>query len=256
MIKPLAAVFAGLVIASLTSAPARAADAPPAAPQPTPQQQIVAEVGPAKVTSDQLIRTLIDGYGLNVLLNLVQLEIAKQNTAKANIIVTPADIAAERDLTIENMFKDSNEKQLDRLNTLLGENKTAEAAKLRDEIKHDNDQALGQFLANQHISEAEFNIVIETNANLRKLAAPQLKGKISDENLKDAFNALYGETVRCRHIQCNRPLAHPGSETAFGERRAVCESRDGDEREPVHRAAGRQAADLQPAVAGRSAGVS
>jgi parvulin-like peptidyl-prolyl isomerase len=185
---------------------AGAADAPPAQTASQTQAPIVARVGEAHVTLDQLQRPLMEGYGLNVLLNLVQLEIAKQNTAKAGITVTADDIARERAQTIENMFKDSNQKVTDKINDLLNKNQSAEADKLREQMKKDNEQAFGQFLENQHYTRAEFDIVVETNAHLRKLAEPQLKGKIDDEKLKEAFNALYGENVKCRHIQANNVL--------------------------------------------------
>src|SRR6185503_18107740 len=77
-----------------------------------------------------------------------------------------------------------------------------EADRLRKQMQDDNERAFQQFLDNQHKSEAEFNIVIETNAILRKIAEPMLKDKITDDNLREAFGALYGETAECRHIQC------------------------------------------------------
>jgi foldase protein PrsA len=183
-----------------------AADAPAA--QTASQTQsggdaVVARVGEVAVTLDQLQRPLIEGYGLNILLNLMQLQIVKQNTAKAGITVSTDDIQRERELTIDNMFKESNAKISDRISDLLNKNQNAEAQKLREQLKRDNEQAFDQFLSNQHISRAEFDIVTETNAHLRKLAEPQLKGKINDKNLEEAFNALYGENVKCRHIQCD-----------------------------------------------------
>jgi len=69
-------------------------------------------------------------------------------------------------------------------------------------MKTENERAFQLFLDNQKKSEAEFNIVIETNTYLRKIAEPMLSGKITEENLKDAFATLYGETVEVRHIQC------------------------------------------------------
>jgi parvulin-like peptidyl-prolyl isomerase len=168
-----------------------------------PASPVIARAGNAQVTLEQLEKPLIDGYGLNILLNLIQLELVKQQCTQAKITVTPADIAKEHDLTVENMFKGpSSEKQMDRLNTFLSKNMNAEAEKLRDEMKHDNEQALEQFLANQHLSRVEFDIIVERDACLRKIAEPLLVGKISEQNLQDAFNTLYGATVKCRHIQC------------------------------------------------------
>ena len=176
-----------------------AAEAQPAS---LAQGPVVAEVGGVSVTMDQLQRPLIEGYGLNVLLNLVQLQIARESAARAGAKVTPQDIAKERDQTIEHMFRDSNEKLTDKMNALRTKNQTAEADKIAEQIQKDNAAAFEQFLTNQHISRAEFDIVTETNAYLRKIAEPMLIGKISEDNLHQAFNTLYGETIKCRHIQC------------------------------------------------------
>jgi parvulin-like peptidyl-prolyl isomerase len=52
-------------------------------------------------------------------------------------------------------------------------------------------------------------MVVQTNAILRKIAEPQveaqMKEKLTDAKLKEAFNALYGEKVSIRHIQCANP---------------------------------------------------
>ena len=206
------------VALSLSVTPATfAADAPPAAaapaaqtpaapqqPQPAAATQgpVVAQVGGATVTLDQLQRPLIEGYGLNILLNLVQLEVAKENAAKAGVKVTPQDIARETEMTIERMFEQSNEKLVEKMKDARDKGDNAKADEIAAQIKKDNAQAFEQFLQNQRITRAEFDIVTETNAYLRKIAEPMLAGKISEQNLQDAFRSLYGENVKCRHIQC------------------------------------------------------
>lgn len=150
-------------------------DSTPPAPAAPASQPAVAVVNGQAITLQELQKPLIDAYGLNVLLNLVQLELAKQEAAAAKVSITPADIERERDLTIEKMFKDADKKDYDHL--------------------------LDQFLAQQRISRPEFDIVIETNAYLRKIAEPMLKGKITEESLQEAFRTLYGENVQIRDIQ-------------------------------------------------------
>jgi len=75
---------------------------------------VVANVGPAKVTSAQLQKALNEAYGLNFTLNLIQLEIARQNAINQNVTVTPADVEKEREQTVEKMFEQSNEKLVDK----------------------------------------------------------------------------------------------------------------------------------------------
>jgi parvulin-like peptidyl-prolyl isomerase len=153
---------------------ARGADAlAPAAP--LPNDQVLARVDDIAITVGQLQGPLLDAYGLNVLLNQVQLELAKQVAANAKVTVTQADIDRERKMTLDRMFKDAP--------------------------KEDHDNLFEQFLQQQRSSHAEFDIVMGVNAHLRKVAEPLLAGKISEENLKEAFNTMYGEKVQVRHIQ-------------------------------------------------------
>jgi parvulin-like peptidyl-prolyl isomerase len=193
-LKKLLAAAAAIVV-SIQSV--KAADAP--APD---SSAAVANVGPAKVTRAQLQKVLNEAYGLNFTLNLIQLEIAKQNAVNQNVAVTQADIDKEREQTVNKMFEQSNEKLTDKINDAVNKGDNAEADRIRAQLKSDNERGLLQFLENQHITRTEFDIVTETNAYLHKLAEPMLKGKISDEQLREAFGALYGETVQCRHIQC------------------------------------------------------
>ncbi|MGB7160027.1 MAG: peptidylprolyl isomerase [Tepidisphaeraceae bacterium] len=151
--------------------------APAPAAAPMPNDEVIARVDDLAITMGQLQQPLVEAYGLNVLLNLVQLELSKQVAANAKVTVTEADVAAERDLTLEKMFKDAP--------------------------KEDYENLFEQFLTQQRSSRAEFDIVMRVNANLRKVAEPLIAGKISDENLKEAFNAMYGEKVQVRHIQAS-----------------------------------------------------
>jgi len=184
-----------LVFVCLCASAVLAADVPTTEP-------VVARVNGAPITMSQLDKPLIEGYGLNMLLALVRLELARQGAEKQHVTVSPADVQLERAHTIENMFKESNAALQEKIDKAVEAKNTAEAERLRKQMHDDNERGFQQFLDNQHKSEAEFNILIETNAILRKIAEPMLKDKITDENLKEAFGALYGETAECRHIQC------------------------------------------------------
>jgi parvulin-like peptidyl-prolyl isomerase len=167
----------------------------------TTSEDVLARVEGLPITRGMLEKPLMEGYGLNVLLNLMQLKLARQNAAKAHITVTEQDIAAERERTLNRMFKDANAKMQDKLDAALAKKNNAAADKIREQIRHDNAEGLVAYLQNQRVGESEFNILVETLAYLRKTAEPMLVGKISDDQLKEAFGALYGEKVKCRHIQ-------------------------------------------------------
>jgi PPIC-type PPIASE domain len=148
-------------------------------PSTQPTSRVIAKVNGEPITLEELDKPLIAGYGLNVLLNLVQLDLAKQQAARAGITVTPADIKHEQQLTVDKMF---------------GGNPGPDA-----------DSLLDQFLVQQHISRPEFDLVIETNAYLRKIAEPLVNNTISEKDLKLAFAALYGETAKVRDIRLANP---------------------------------------------------
>jgi foldase protein PrsA len=137
--------------------------------------QVIAKIAGNPITLRQLEEPLVQGYGLNVLLNLVQLELAKKWANEAKVTVSPEDVTAEFDLTLAKMFQDAD--------------------------KTDYPRLLDQLLEQKRISRPEFDMVIQTNAYLRKIAEPQLVGKITEANLQEAFRTMYGETVQVRHIQ-------------------------------------------------------
>jgi parvulin-like peptidyl-prolyl isomerase len=157
-------------VVAAQQAPVAAPSNPPAGPS-----AVVARLNQQPITREQLIKPLIEGYGLNMLLNIVQLEYAKLVAHNENVQVTPADIEHERDLTFAKLFKDAD--------------------------KGEYPQLFNQLLQQQHISRAEFEFVLETNAYLRKLAEPKVAAAITDEALQEGYRQLYGETVQVRHIE-------------------------------------------------------
>ena len=200
---------------------------------------VVASVGQVQVTRDQIIKPLIDAYGLNILLNVIQLEIAKQNAEKEHLVVTADDIQREHDQTINNMFKDANQKLIRQDERLPFANMTAEAQKIQDEIKQDNDQAFDQFLANQHLSRAEFDIVIETNANLRKIAEPLLAGKISEDNLRPGVQCALRRDRAMPPYPVQQSRRNPGSQASTGDGQGIRAGGDGCQPQSNHRPVGR-----------------
>src|SRR3954452_479695 len=137
--------------------PAPQAQSNDSTPKPNPtssDQQVIAKVNGRSITMAQLQQPLVEGYGLNVLLNLIQLELAQQGAEESQVTVNPQDITAERERTLEKMFQQADKSQYAAL--------------------------LEQFLQQQRVSRPEFDLVIQTNAYLRKIAEPQIKGKITE----------------------------------------------------------------------------
>ena len=132
-------------------------------------------MGGLTITREDLDKPLTEAYGLPVLLNLVQLDLAKQQCVRAGITIAPAQIAAERQTTFEKLFSDAK--------------------------PEDYPGLFDQLLRQKHLSRTEFDQVIETTAYLRAYAKPQLPGKITDEQVHEAYGQLYGENRRIRDIQ-------------------------------------------------------
>ncbi len=67
----------------------------------------------------------------------------------------------------------------------------------------DYETLVAQLLQQMHITRPAFDVWVQTNAYLRKILEPKLKDAITEQNLHDGFDLLYGATVRVRHIQCS-----------------------------------------------------
>jgi len=145
--------------------------------------QIVARVNGKPITLSELQRPLIEAFGLRMLMYEVQLNIAKQKADEEHLKITDADFAAEQDRTLKAAFEGVP--------------------------KEDYPALLDQLLQKNGVSRVEFDMQMQTNAIVRKIAEPmvrrQMKDKIDDAKLMEAFNALYGETVVVKHIQCANP---------------------------------------------------
>lgn len=162
---------------------------------PPADNTTIARVGASVITRDQLIKPLLEAHGLPLLLNLVQLEMAKQEAKVAGVTLSPTDAPAEQDRTLDRMFRDQKAE------------KTEYAA------------LLNQFLERRNMSRVEWNLLMEINATLRKVCEAKARGAIKDEQLSTAFMQLYGEKVQVRHIQVSnlQEIAEARRRLAAGE---------------------------------------
>jgi foldase protein PrsA len=159
---------------------------------PNYEDDVIATVQGDKITRRDLDPVLMEAYGLNVLLTLVQLDLAEQQAAREGIAITPADVANERQITMQNLRKATE--QVDASGQPTTEPETISPAQ--------EEQLLDQILAQQHVSRAEFNKILEINANLRKLAEPKVQAGLTDEKVREKFDATYGEKAVVHYIEC------------------------------------------------------
>lgn len=143
--------------------------------KPAPaKDEVIATVGGRDIRFSQIREPLLRGYGLTVLLNVVQLELAKAEAEKRGLKVTPEDITAETNATLNQMFPDADKTEYPRL--------------------------LEQLLQTQRLTRGDFDMAMTVNAYLRAIAKSVMNTPPSDATLREAFNVLYGETVKVRHI--------------------------------------------------------
>lgn len=142
--------------------------------RPVASDEVIASVGGIDIKFSDLKSPLLKGYGYKVLMNTVQLKLA-QNTAKQRgITVTPEDVAAETRKTITEIAPDVKE---------------SDYAALIDQLAE-----------RQGFTRPDFDVVMEINSTLRKIAVSMTTDDVPESMLMQAFNDLYGETVRVRHI--------------------------------------------------------
>jgi hypothetical protein len=165
-------VIGGLLACVIAAGPVRADPAGGA-------EKVIATVNGKPITMEEFQKPLIEAYGLKILAYQVTLKIVQQQADLKHVTYGKDDIAAEQERTLKAGFGDAP--------------------------KEDYPALLKQLLEKKGVSRPEWDMVIEQNAILRKIAAPMLKDKITEENLKDAFNMRYGQTVVVKHIQCAKP---------------------------------------------------
>ena len=167
--------------ASDTAPPAPEAGPSRASPtttsRPAGEPVAIAKVGEVRVPLDRDVyrQFLEETRGLDAALNLMQRELAREQARQAGVTVGPDEVAAERERTLQQAFGNQVEPEA-------------------------YDQALERLLAQQGLSEAEFDLTLETNALLRASARPSFEAGLTDEALRSEFGRRYGERARVRAI--------------------------------------------------------
>jgi parvulin-like peptidyl-prolyl isomerase len=141
---------------------------------PAEPVRIVATVNGLKISQADLYQPLVESYGLAMLQNVMLLKLAQQLTAQVHLIVTPADVQSERAGTLAGLFPDA--------------------------APSDYAGLLDQFLRTKNLSAVQFDLLVQTNANLRKVVALHMP-VFTDDLLRQAFGQRYGENRVVRDIQ-------------------------------------------------------
>ena len=181
-----AAGCAGVNNPDPASSPGSAATAPkPAAAD----DAVVAFVGDQPIRMNQLVEPMKQADGLKFLLRLAVLQEAKGLAQRNGYVVGPADIEHERLLVLEELRRELSGPQ-------VGDSTTQQSTPSAQQVE----LALASVLQKSGISEPEFRINLQINAYVRKMCEKRTLDSITDDEIHQRFNLLYGETVRVRAI--------------------------------------------------------
>lgn len=162
---------AGLLAAALVWA------APPAQSQ---DGDAVAMINGQPLSRKKFVETLIRARGVEILRQMEFVELARQEAKKHNARITPQDVDAEFDKSLEEIARNAG---------LQGA-----AATRENKLK-----ALNTVLQQRGITMTEYMLAMERNAYLRKCVEADFKP--DEATLREEFARLYGERVEVRHIQ-------------------------------------------------------
>lgn len=141
----------------------------------------IATVNGRPITRKRMMGLLVRTHGLSVLEQLIALELIRQTAEIGGVSITPADISAEHDRAVSRI---SSPVPTSTQPTLAKEAREA---------------LLVRILARRGLSREEFDLAMERQAYLRKIASKRLK--IADDQLREQFEIMYDERVQVRHIQ-------------------------------------------------------
>jgi len=154
-----------------------ATPAPKPAPAPAPGASggaVMAYVNDQPIYMAELSRLLISGYGREVAQQLIANELVRQQAARQNVTVCEADLDAEHDRTLRNMFG------------------TVDDPNQRERL-------LDQLLTRNRVSQEQWRLTMRRNALLAKLAEKSLT--VTEEDLKEEFARQHERKVEVQHIQ-------------------------------------------------------
>lgn len=171
-------------------------DPPRQAPAPLPaadSSRVIARVGKSNITLGMLHGPLLEAYGLSFLQHLVVRELARERLTRVGLSLAPQELEEERFRLMDQAFHDSVDP--DRIDPKMTE------AQRHEFRRKEYERLMEQLLQMRRISKAEYAMAVETSTILRKVAQHELKDKLKDEDVQEAFRVKYGEKAKVRHIQ-------------------------------------------------------
>jgi foldase protein PrsA len=143
------------------------------------------------VSREDFVDQLIEAHGLALAEQLILTTAARQRAEEMNLTVTDRDVREAHDDALRRMAM-----PLDADPDTPLDSKALEEARL----------LLEEFLLAKNISRLEWDLRMEQNAILRKIAeADVAQTTISEDMLRDEYEMAHGRRVQIRHIQLSSP---------------------------------------------------
>ncbi len=155
--------------------PVAAHSATPADGQPTATAPaVMAYVNGRPIMMTDLYDMLVRSHGLQAAYQLIADELVRQEAQRQNVVVYEDEVKAETDRIMEDLF---------------------------GQIPHadQRERLLDQLLVQRGVSYKQWQMIMQRNALLRKLAEPRVS--VTEEELAEEFGRQYGRKVQVRHIQ-------------------------------------------------------
>src|SRR5207237_1007935 len=109
----------------------------------------------------ELEQPLLAGYGINMLVKIAQLKLAKAEVHKEGLAVSDSDVKAETDRYLKSLFNEEKDPVLRRLNDELEQAEKSKdeskAQKVREDLARERSVLLDQLLQQQKLSRADFD---------------------------------------------------------------------------------------------------
>ncbi len=166
---------------------AATAGTPPAASHSTGTGQPIMTVNGRPIERHDFVEQLIESHGLELAEQMVLTAAARGRAEELGITITPRDV--------ENAHEDA-------LQRMAGSLSPGEADSLDGDRLVEARRLLDEFLIAKNISRLEWDMRMEQNAALRKIAEAEVaEMPINEDMLKQEFEIQYGPRVQVRHIQ-------------------------------------------------------
>lgn len=156
--------------------------------------EVIAVVNGQPISRSRVVELILQSHGIGVLEQLIGLEAARQSAKRKGVTIAESDVHFEFDLALRRLS--------DPLASVAsGEFDRTEAQRVLDAV-----------LAERNISREELFVTLRRNAYLRKIIRQDLA--VTEQQLRDEFDRVYGDRVEVRHIQ----LGSPGEAARISER--------------------------------------